>query len=90
MISISDCYSVELSILHDDTRQLNKRYFGDDDTDEIDLSQFLSSDDLNPSIVSRDLNSRTDMPNPLVPRDLNVAIDILSTIIRYIYHWLNL
>jgi len=83
VINVTNCYSLELSILHDETRQLSILYFGDDENDEIDLTESLSSDDLNPSTVSSDLSSRTNLSNPLVPRDLKVANDILNSIIRY-------
>ncbi|XP_065892012.1 uncharacterized protein [Dysidea avara] len=79
--NITNCYSTELSILHNDSRQLNTYYFGDDETNEIDYTQSLSLNELTSSSVSRDLNSRTNSFNPLVPRDLDVANDILHTMI---------
>ena len=81
VLNVTNCYSVELSLLQDDTRQLNTFYFGGDG-DEIDYTQTLSIDALNPSIMSRGLSSHTNSTNPIVPRDLNVANDILNKIIR--------
>ena len=80
--NVTNCYSAELSILHDDSRQLNTYYFGDDGTNEIDYTESLSLNALSSSLVSRDLSSRTKSSIPLAPQDLNVANDILHMMIR--------
>ncbi|XP_065911452.1 adhesion G protein-coupled receptor L4-like isoform X3 [Dysidea avara] len=79
--NVTNCYSAELSILHDDSRQLNTYYFGDDGTNEIDYTESLSLNALSSSLVSRDLSSRTKSSIPLAPQDLNVANDILHMMI---------
>ena len=92
--NLQNCYSTEISALHDNSKWLMNYYYGNDfdfdfnpiyidfNHNFIDFREISSSDLLNVNFISKELNSLTNSSQPLAPRDLNFANNILDTIIR--------
>ena len=78
---VHNCYSTEFSALFDDTVQLKRYYYGDDDLNIFDFREISLLDLLT---VSSELSSLTNSSQPLPPQDLISANDVMDTIIRYI------
>lgn len=78
---VHNCYSTEFSALFDDTVQLRRYYYGDDDLNIFDFREISLLDLLT---VSSELSSLTNSSQPLPPKDLISANDVIDTIIRYI------